>query len=129
MHLSGRLRSSTALALLMLLLSSTTGPLALCASGITRGPCAPQRHQQARTSKSCHESQAPAMTLSCCCNTADDPASTPAPSILAERALNSVVSVVAVIVPAIQGVPHVLESRVLLSHLRPLFTLYSAFLI
>lgn len=126
MHLSARFRSSTALVVVGLLLGSATLPLALCVSeGQAR--CAAQVSQPPASHDGCHQSQAPAASLSCCCPNATDPTSPPATTIITESALSLIVPTVAPVAPAIQGLNYVCESATLPLHARPLFTLHSVF--
>lgn len=124
------LRSSIALALVPLLFSATALPLPPCASASTDNDthCAAQMRAQMASHEGCHESEAPAASLSCC----DDAAvqtSTPATTIVAANSFGIVMSVIATVVPMTEGLNQVLETKVLQAHSPPLFTLFSVFLI
>ena len=126
---AGLLRSSTALVLVVLLFSSTTLPLALCASEARQARRAAETPQPPASHDSCHKSPPPGASLSCCCDNAPVPTSTPATTIIVESSFGFVMSVVAARAPATEGLSHVLEASVLRIHSRPLFTLFSAFLL
>lgn len=130
MQLLAWLRSSIALALIPLVFGATTLPLALCASASADNGthCAAQMRAQTASHEGCHESEAPAASLSCC----DDAAvqtSTPATTIVAANSFGIVMSGVATVVPVTEGLNQGLETKVLQAHSPPLFTLFSAFLI
>lgn len=127
MHLSARLRSSTALVVVGLLVGISTLPLALCAFEGRHARCAAQVSQPPASHDGCHQSQAPAASLSCCCTNATDPTSPPATTIITESSLSLIVSTVVPVAPAIQGLNYVCESATLPLHARPLFTLHSVF--
>ena len=121
-HMPRRLRSSVGMVVVGLLLGSTTLPLLLCA-----GRC-PRERVQAPPPHHCHQSSAPATSLSCCCTRQANPASIPATS-AAERLLALVVSIVPALAPTTRHWTHDLEPVSLLAHSRRLFMLNSAFLI
>ena len=127
MHLSARFRSSTALIVIVLLCGTTALPLILCATDSMGARCALQQRVAAQVR--CHEAQLPAASLSCCCETASDPTSTPATSIVAESSLSLVVSIAEAVPPKIEGLTTLLESAALKLHAPPLFTLHSALLL
>lgn len=85
--------------------------------------------QQPASHDGCRESQAPAASLSCCCDNAAVPTSTPATTIIAEGSFGVMMSVAAAVAPTTEPLNHVLEATVFRTHTRPLFTLFSAFLI
>ena len=85
--------------------------------------------QQPPSHDGCRESQTPAASLSCCCDNDTVPTSTPATTIIAEGSFGVVMSVVANLAPTADGLNHGCESTILLTRTRPLFTLFSAFLI
>lgn len=78
----------------------------------------------------CHKSQPPAANLSCCCDrdAATTPMGVPGTTDIANTALSVTVSPVDASVGT-EGSVHALETTVVLTHTRPLFTLFSAFLI
>jgi hypothetical protein len=127
MQLCARLRSSIALVVVGLLLGSTTLPLTLCASEGKHARCAAQVFPRPASHDGCHQSQVPNASLSCCCPNATDPTSPPATTIITESSLSLIVSTVAPVAPAIQGLNYVCESATLPLHARPLFTLHSVF--
>jgi hypothetical protein len=130
MHVSGRLRSSTALAFVVSLFASTAMPSALCAAEGDRACCTAVTPRQTAHA-GCHESEHPPVSLSCCCDRDDAtaPAITPATIIIADGSLSVVVPAVAAAGPTTTPLNHVLETTPHRIHARPLFTLFSAFLI
>ena len=120
--MAARLRSSVAMVVVGLILSSTTLPLVLCAGRCpTELVLAPPPHH-------CQQSSAPATSFSCCCTRQTNPASTPAISAADERSLALVVSFVSAVAPTTRHWKHDLG---LVSRLvsRRLFMLNSVFLI
>jgi hypothetical protein len=131
MHVSARLRSSTALVFVVSLFASTALPLTLCAAESDRACCTEDMPRQTAPHSGCHESENPPVSLSCCCDRDDAtvPAITPATIIFADGSLSVVVPAVAAAAPTTKPLNHVLETTVHRIHARPLFTLFSAFLI
>lgn len=129
MHLPARVRSS-ALILAVLLFGSTALPLALCAFEGERAHCAAQIPQPPASRDGCHKSQPPAANLSCCCDRDDatTPMGVPGTADIASAALSVTLSPVGATVPTAASVP-ALETTVVMTRTRPLFTLFSTFLI
>jgi hypothetical protein len=122
-------RSSLPLVLAVLLFGNTALPMVLCASDDRRTGCAVEMPQPVASHDGHSESQAPATALSCCCDQDDAlvPASAPATTTIEHVALSVAASPVAPVVlsqDVAAAAPPLLATRT-----RPLFTLFSAFLI
>jgi hypothetical protein len=130
MRFSPRLRSSTALAVVLWLFGSTTLALALCAFEGRRARCAGEMAQQSPSHESCHRSEQRRSTISCYCESKDAtlPASTAGTTAKADVALNVSQADIVSPIPASDGWRHVHFPALLI--LRPhLFTLFSTYLI
>ena len=130
MSLSGRLRSWVVLPVIAVLLGTPVLPLALCAAG-DQVPCAADMPQQAASHHGCDESETPPpASMTCCCDR--DAGSRPLiPTTLTEFAgapLAITASPVDSVLPG-EAVRGAIESTVLLTRHRPLFTLFSTFLL
>ena len=111
-----------------MLFGATALPQVVCASHGNDTHCAAQMDPSTATHESCHESQTPTESLSCCDHTALQ-TSTPATTVVAPNSFSVVMSDVATVVPATEESRQVFETKILQSHSPPLFTLFSVFLI
>jgi hypothetical protein len=129
MDLTAPVRSSLPLVLAVLLFGNTALPLVLCASDGTQTRCAAEMSQPAASRDGRHDTQAPAASLSCCCDQDDAavPASAPATTTIEHVALSLAASPVAPVVLS-QDIAAA-APPLLATPARPLFTLFSAFLI
>jgi hypothetical protein len=130
MSLSGRLRSWVVLPVVAVLLGTPALPLALCAAG-DQVPCAADMPQEAASHHGCDESETPQpASMSCCCDR--DAGTLPLISTtlteLAGAPLAIAASPVDPVMPG-EAARTGIESTVLLTRHRPLFTLFSTFLI
>lgn len=130
MSLSGRLRSWVVLLVVAVLLGTPALPLAICAAG-DQVPGAPDMEQQAAAHHGCDESETPQpASMSCCCDR--DAGTLPPISTTLTKLAGAPLAIAASPVdPFIPGeaAPDTIESTVLLTRHRPLFTLFSTFLI
>lgn len=120
-----------ALAVVALLVGTPALPLALCAAEAGQAHCAADMPRQAGSDHGCHDSDTPPpASMSCCCDR--ESGTVPlAPPTIADAAggpLAVAVSPVDAVVPD-GPVRAGIESTILLTRHRPLFTLFSAFLI
>jgi hypothetical protein len=131
MSLSARLRSWMVLPVVAVLLGTPTLPLAICAFDRDQVPCAADMPRQAASQHACDESETPQpASMSCCCDR--DAGTLPLISTtLTELAGAPLAIAVSPVDPAMPGEAGqgAIESTVLLTRHRPLFTLFSAFLI
>lgn len=130
MSLSARLRSWMVLPVVAVLLGTPALPLALCAAD-DQVPCAADMPRQAASHHACVESEKPQpASMSCCCDR--DAGTLPLISTtlteLAGAPLAIAASPVDPVIPG-EAARTGIESTVLLTRHRPLFTLFSTFLI
>ena len=131
MSLSARRRSWMVLPVIAVLLGTPALPLALCAFDGDRAPCAADIPRQLGSHHGCDQSETPVLaTLTCCCDrdAGTLPLTTTTRTNVAGAPLAIAVSPVDAVVPG-QAAPAGTESTLLLTRHRPLFTLFSAFLI
>jgi hypothetical protein len=131
MSISARLRSSIALVIVAVLLGTPALPLALCLAEGGQVHCAADMPRQAGSDHGCHDSDTPPpASMSCCCDR--DAGAVPlAPPTIADAVgapLSLAVSPVEPVMPD-GAVAAGIANTVLLTRHRPLFTLFSAFLI
>lgn len=130
MSLSARLRSWMVLPVVAVLLGTPVVPLALCAAD-DQVPCAADMPRQAASHHACDESETPPpATMSCCCDR--DAGTSPLISTtLTELAGAPLAIAVSPVDPVLPGdaAQRAIESTVPLTRHRPLFTLFSTFLI
>ena len=130
MSLSGRLRSWVVLPVIAVLLGTPVLPLALCMAG-DQARCAADMPQQAASRHGCDESETPQpASMSCCCDR--DGGNLPLiPTTLTELAGAPLAMTASPVDPVLPGeaVRGAIENTVLLTRHRPLFTLFSTFLI
>lgn len=130
MRLIAHLRSSAALLLVVLLSGSTALSLALCASEGGHARCAVQMPRPSASQDGCHRPQLPALNLSCCCDgdNATTPMGAPGTTDIAGTAKSPTVFPVGARAGTDAGI-RAGETALAPTHTRPLFTLYSTFLI
>ena len=131
MSLSARHRSWMVLPVVAVLLGTPALPLALCAFDRDQVPCAADMPRQVGSHHGCDESETPPPATMTCCGDRDAgtlPLITTTLTDVAGAPLAIAVSPVDPVMPgeAAQGA---IESTVLLTRHRALFTLFSAFLI
>lgn len=131
MSLSARLRSSMVLPVVAVLVGTPALPLALCALDGDRVPCAADMPRQVGSHHGCDESETPPLaTMTCCCDrdAGTTPLITTTLTEVAGAPLAIAASPVDPVVPG-EAARTGIESTVLLTRHRPLFTLFSTFLI
>jgi hypothetical protein len=130
MFLSTRLQSSMALAVVAVLLSTPTLPLAFCAAERGQVHCEADTPRRAGAEPRCHDSDAPPAAMTCCCD--DDAGTLPLMTTARTEVTRALLAIaVSPVEPVIPGgaVRAGIASPVLLTRHRPLFTLFSTFLI
>lgn len=129
MFLSARLRSSITLGIVAVLVGTVAGPLTLCEAERGRVHCPATVSPDVAPHHACDDPEAASTALSCC---RDNDASVPLiPATTSDGASAAASSVASVVDDVVlnRALRPVTESTGLPAHHRPLFTLFSTFLI